>query len=104
MLLLLDLHSHGYTLAGVFFGLWLVPLGYLAHKSGLFPRPLGILLVIAGGAWIAGTLAAFGWADLPGAVHTVLTAPTVAEFWMVAYLVTKGVRAPRADQLAPAAA
>ncbi|MGQ0678916.1 MAG: DUF4386 domain-containing protein [Actinomycetota bacterium] len=104
VLLLLDLHHYGYTLAGVFFGLWLVPLGYLAHRSGLFPPLLGILLVVAGGAWIADTLAAFAWPDLPEAVHTVLTAPTVAEFWMVAYLVTKGVRAPRADQLAPAAA
>ncbi len=104
VLLLLDLHHYGYTLAGIFFGLWLLPLGYLAHKSGLYPKLLSILLVVAGGAWIAGTLAAFAWPGLPGAVHAIITAPTVAEFWMVAYLVTKGVRAPRADQLAPAAA
>jgi hypothetical protein len=104
VLLLLDLHDHGYTLAGVFFGLWLLPLGSLARRSGLFPPLLGAALVVAGGAWIAGTLAAFAWPNLPAAVHTILTAPTVAEFWMIAYLLTKGVRTPKPGQLAPAAA
>jgi hypothetical protein len=104
VLLLLDLHDHGYTLAGIFFGLWLLPLGHLVRASGSFPRLLGTLLLVAGGAWIAGTLAAFAWPDLPPAIHTIITAPTVAEFWMVAYLLTKGVRTPRTDQLAPAAA
>jgi hypothetical protein len=103
VLLLLDMHDHGYTIAGVFFGLWLLPLGYLAYQSGRFPRVLGILLVGAGGSWIVGTLVAFLWPDLPAVVHTIIAAPTVAEFWMIAYLVTKGVRAPRPDQLAPAA-
>ncbi|HVM21475.1 MAG TPA: DUF4386 domain-containing protein [Egibacteraceae bacterium] len=104
VLLLLDLHHHGYALAGIFFGLWLLPLGYLAHTSGLFPKLLGVLLVAAGGAWIVGTLAVFAWPDLPTAVHTIIEAPKFAEFWMVAYLITKGVRAHRADRPVPAAA
>ena len=104
VLLLVDLHGHGYTIAGIFFGLWLLPLAYLAYKSGLFPRLLSILLAVAGGSWIAATLVTFLWPELPAVVHALLTAPTVAEFWMIAYLVTKGVRAPQADQLAPAAA
>jgi hypothetical protein len=41
VLLLLDLHDHGYSIAGVFFGLWLLPLGYLAYRSRLFPRVKG---------------------------------------------------------------
>lgn len=102
VLLLLDLHEHGYSIAGVFFGLWLLPLGYLAYRSGLFPRVLGVALLIAGGSWIVGTLAGFLWPDVPAVVHTVITAPTVAEFWMIAYLLFKGVRVP--DPLAPAAA
>lgn len=103
VLLLVDMHEAGFTIAGIFFGLWLLPLGYLAYKSGLFPRMLGILLVVAGGAWIVGTLVAFLCPDVPGLVHTIITAPTAAEFWMVAYLVIKGVRAPRPDQLAATA-
>ena len=94
VLLLLDLHGQGYTLAGIFFGLWLLPLSYLAHRSGLFPRLLGVLLAVAGGSWIVDTLAAFAFPDLPTMAHTILTAPRFAEFWLIAYLLVKGVRTP----------
>ena len=103
VLLLLDLHQVGYTLAGVFFGLWLLPLGYLAYRSGLFPRSLSILLAVAGGSWIVDTLAVFLFPDLPAMVHTILTAPTFAEFWLIAYLLIRGVRTPAAGQLRPRA-
>ena len=99
VLLLLDLHQVGYTLAGVFFGLWLLPLSYLAYRSDLFPRSLSILLALAGGSWIVDTLAAFLFPDLPAVVQAILRAPTLAELWLIAYLLTRGVRAPAAGQL-----
>jgi hypothetical protein len=98
--LLLDMHDHGYTIAGLAFGLCLFPLGYLAYHSSRFPRVLGILLVVS---WVVSTLVGFGWPDLPAVVHKIIAPPPVADFWMVLYLVTKGVRVPRPDQLAPAA-
>lgn len=101
VLLLLELHQVGYTLAKVFFGLWLLPLGYLAYRSGLFPRPLGVLLAVAGGSMIVDTFAVFGLSNLPAVVHTILTAPGFAEFWLVAYLLIKGVRTPVVGQLTP---
>lgn len=91
-LLLVDLHHHGYRLAGIFFGLWLLPLGYLVLRSGAFPRSLGIALVVAGVAWIVDTLVGFAAPELPDLVHVVLTAPTLAELWMVLYLLVRGVR------------
>jgi hypothetical protein len=103
VLLLTDMHDAGYTLAGAFFGLWLLPLGYLVRRSGLFPRGLGVLLVLAGGAWIIGTLVEFLWPDLPGALHTLIAAPTIAEFWMVLYLLTRGVREPQSNAVSPGA-
>ena len=42
-LLLLDTQHYGILVAQIFFGLWLVPLGYLAYKSGWFPKALVIL-------------------------------------------------------------
>jgi len=42
----LDLHTAGFSIASVFWGLWLLPLGYLVYKSGFLPRILGILLII----------------------------------------------------------
>lgn len=98
--LLLDMHDHGYTIAGLAFGLCLFPLGYLAYHSSRFPRVLGILLVVS---WVVSTLVGFGWPDLPAVVHKIIAPPPVADLWMVLYLVTKGVRVPRPDQLAPAA-
>jgi len=99
-LLLVDMHHHGYTIAGVFFGQCLFLLGYLAYHSSRFPRVLGILLVVSS---VVSTLVGFGWPDLPAVVHKIIAPPPVADFWMVLYLVTKGVRVPRPDQLAPAA-
>ena len=94
VLLLMDMHHYGYILAGVFFGLWLLPLGYLARKSGYFPPLLGTLLIVAGGAWIVDTLVRFIAPDLSEAVHFVLTLPTFAEFALLLYLLIRGVRAP----------
>jgi len=44
--LFLDLHEHGINIAGIFWGLWLFPMGYLVFKSGFIPRILGVLLII----------------------------------------------------------
>lgn len=46
--LFLDLHQHGIMIAQVFWGLWLIPMGYLIYRSGFIPRLLGVLLVIGG--------------------------------------------------------
>ena len=101
VLLLLDLHQVGYTLAGIFFGLWLLPLSYLAYRSGLFPRSMSVLLLVAGGSWIMDTFAAFLFPDLPAVAHTILRAPTVAELWLIAYLLVIGVRTAKPGNAAP---
>ncbi len=103
-LLLLDLHGYGYALGGVFFGLWLLPMGYLAHRSSLFPRPLGVLLVIGGFAWIADPVIAFALPDAPGLLRTLVEVPTsVAEFGLMLYLLVCGVRSPAASRTAVSA-
>jgi hypothetical protein len=94
-LLLVDMHHSGYAIAGVFFGLWLLPLGYLAYRSGMFPRALGVLLMIAGVSWIIHTLVKFLVPNLGEIFQIILTAPTLAEFGLLLYLLIKGVRVPR---------
>jgi hypothetical protein len=47
------MQHNGYLIASLFFGLWLLPLGYLVIKSGYFPKPLGVLLIIGGIAYTA---------------------------------------------------
>ena len=50
--LFLELHRYGYLVAEVFFGLWLLPLGYVVFRSGMFPRVLGAGLVIGSAAYM----------------------------------------------------
>ncbi len=44
-LLFLNLHKSGFIIAQIFFGTWLLPLGYLVYKSGFLPKWLGMLLM-----------------------------------------------------------
>lgn len=43
------------------------------------------------------------WPALPAVLHAVLAPPPVADLWLVAYLVTKGVPTRTPEQPAPAA-
>lgn len=42
----LNSYSNGFMIAQIFYGAWLLPLGYLVFKSGYVPRVLGVLLMI----------------------------------------------------------
>jgi len=93
VLLLLDIQHYGTLIAQVFFGLWLVPLGYLAYKSGWFPKALSLLLVVTCGAYLVDLLAAFLVPDVSAQIHGFLAIPpAIAEPWMVGYLLVKGVK------------
>jgi len=95
-MLMLDLQHYGYAIAGIFFGLWLVPLGYLAFRSGMFPRVLGVVLVLGGVGYLFDTLATFVAPELTPIVHPVAALlGIVAEVSLLAYLVVKGVRDPQ---------
>jgi len=45
-MLFLRLHGHGFDIAGIFWGLWLFPLGLLVYRSGFLPRILGVGLIL----------------------------------------------------------
>jgi hypothetical protein len=53
-----DLHQYGLNIDKVFWGLWLLPMGYLVFKSGFLPRILGLLLIIGGVGWLTEFLTA----------------------------------------------
>src|SRR5271157_1186421 len=77
VLLLLDTQHYGTLIAQVFFGLWLVPIGYLAYKSaGWFPKWLGVVLIVGGACYIVDLLVAFLIPDLGQMVHTFATIPS----------------------------
>ena len=96
-LLLLDAHHYGVFVAQVFFGLWLVPLGYLAWRSsGMLPAWLGVMLIAGGCYYLVDLLAAFLAPGLSSAIHAfIIIPPTIAEVSAVVYLLAVGVRTPR---------
>ncbi len=84
--------GHLWLVGGIFFGLWLIPMGWLARRSGWMPRLLGPVLIIGGVGYVANTLLGYALPD-PGLVVDLLTVPaTVGELWMVGYLCLRGVR------------
>ena len=99
VLLLLDIQHYGTLSAQVFFGLWLAPLGYLAYKSGMFPKALGIVLVAATVCYLVDLLAAFLLPDFGKQIHPfIVILPAIAEIWMVLYLLVVGVKTVKADK------
>ncbi|MEU7822491.1 DUF4386 domain-containing protein [Catellatospora sp. NPDC049133] len=90
-LLLYDLSGAAFALGGLFFGLWLMPMGWLAVHSGYMPRPLGWILIAGGVGYILSVLAAVLVPDLPVAVTVLVVPATVGEFWMVGHLLVRGV-------------
>ena len=105
MLLLLDAQHYGLLTAQIFFGLWLVPLGYLAYKSGMFFKPLSVLLVVGAACYLADMLTAFLLPDIANAIHSYVTIPSaIAEIWMVGYLLVIGVKTNKPGEPIPAAA
>ena len=93
VMLLMDMHHYGFLIAQIFFALWLVPLGILAYQSGMFPRALGIVLVVAGVSYLVDMIAAFVFPEISAAIHGFLAIPpTIAEVWTLVYLLVVGVK------------
>jgi Domain of unknown function (DUF4386) len=106
VLLLLDAQHYALLIAQIFFGLWLAPLGYLAYRSGWFPKTLGVLLVAACASYLVDLLAAFLFPDFGKAIHGfAIILPAVAEPSMVLCLLVVGVktRKPTAERILAAA-
>src|SRR6202043_259054 len=97
-MLMVDIQHYGLLIASIFFGLWLGPLGYLAYKSGWFPKALGIGLIVGGASYLGDMLAAFLLPDLGKAIHGYLNIlAAIAEVSMVVYLLLIGVNTKKSD-------
>jgi hypothetical protein len=93
----LDLHGAGYMIAQVFFGLWLLPLGYLIYRSGFIPKVIGILLIVACVGYLV-DVATFFLA--PGFDLVVSEFTFVGELALMLWLVVRGVNVERWERRA----
>lgn len=89
--LLGQLIKHSWNIGGLFFGLWLIPMGHIVVTSKRWPLWLGRILILGGAGYIISTLLYYMAFRHP--LLDVLTIPaTVGEFWMIGYLLIYGIR------------
>jgi hypothetical protein len=84
----LDLNHYGAFIAAIFWGLWLLPMGYLVFRSGFLPRIIGVLLIIAGFGYIIDSAALF---LLPDLNIDISQFTFIGELLMLLWLLIKGV-------------
>ena len=90
----LRLHGQGVTVASVFWGLWLFPFGLLVIRCGFIPRILGVLLIVAGIAYLATAAATLVATPYASIVSTVCAPLIVAEVPIIFWLAFWGARTP----------
>ena len=90
-LLFLDFHGQGYFIAGMFSGLFLLPLGYLFFKSGFVPRLLGILVMIGCFGYLLELLVIFVVPSYEIISYLGLAVAIIAEFSLTFWLLVKGI-------------
>jgi hypothetical protein len=90
-------------LATIFWGLWMMPLGWLSWRSGLVPKAIGFGLVAGGVGYLSGFVLPVLGVDAPPAVAGALTLVTlVSEFAFMGWLIARGA-GKAAPALHPAA-
>lgn len=80
--------------SALFFGLWLIPMGLCVLRSGWMPRPLGRLLVAGGVGYVLSAFVRYLLPDASAVADLLAVPASVGEFWMVGYLLVRGVRRP----------
>jgi uncharacterized protein DUF4386 len=98
--LFVRLHGAGISVVSVFWGLWLFPFGLLVIRSGFIPPVLGVLLWIAGGAYVTSSFATLVLPRYAPLVSQVLLPLELGELPIVVWLVVWGART-RASQSVP---
>ena len=91
-MLFLNLHGYGFDVAGIFWGLWLFPLGLLVYRSGFIPRLLGVLLVLNGFTYPANSLTSLLAPQYEHIVSRWMTPLSFGELVFMFWLLIMGAR------------
>ena len=99
--LLYQLNDATWSFGGLFFGLWLIPMGYVVFKYRVMPALLGWVLMVGGVTYVVDTYLTMIVPDAPEAISLGLTGvATIGEFWIIGYLLILGIR--NTDRTSPA--
>ena len=91
--LLFTLSAIAWKVGGVFFGLWLIPMGWFAISTRRMPRILGWILVIGGVGYLVNAFLSVAVQQAPSVLVDLTVIPaTIGELWVVGYLLVRGIR------------
>jgi Domain of unknown function (DUF4386) len=83
--------ANAWSMGGLFFGLWLIPMGYMVIESNRMPRWLGYTLIAGGIGYLLNTF--LKYADFTNLLVDLFVIPaTIGEFWIIGYLLIYGIR------------
>jgi hypothetical protein len=83
--------TNAWSIGGLFFGLWLIPMGYIVISSGRMPIWLGRILIMGGIGYLLQTfIRCIG--DQSSYIDILVIPATVGELWMIGYLLIYGIR------------
>jgi hypothetical protein len=96
-MLFVNLHSRGFDVAGIFWGLWLFPLGLLVYRSRFLPRFLGVWLGLGGFAYVIMSLTGVLLPQYHDRVFTYGQPAFFGEVALMLWLIIKGAKPPAPD-------
>lgn len=89
--LLSQIMDNAWGVGSLFFGLWLLPMGYIIVSSKRMPVWLGRTLIIGGTGYIISAF--FDYLGMKHPLFDLLVIPaTIGEFWIIGYLLIFGLR------------
>ena len=89
-MLFLTLRHGGVQVAGIFWGLWLFPLGMLVYRLGFLPRILGVLLMGACFGYLANSFTSLVLPRYVDVVYQWVNPLQFAELLLILWLLIKG--------------
>jgi hypothetical protein len=91
--LFLEINNYGSLTLEMFWGLWLLPFGYLVYKSGFIPRLLGIFLILNGIAYIISSFVSLLFPDYQTIISQfAMPFLILGEISITLWLLIKGVK------------
>lgn len=90
--LFLNLRGDGFDVAGIFWGLWLFPLGMLVYRSGFIPRFIGVLLMIGTFAYLANSFTSLVWPEYAAGVSRWMDPLQAVELMFMLWLLIMGAK------------
>jgi hypothetical protein len=89
-------HDYGIMMLGIYYGLWLIPLGILFWKADFMPNIIGGMLILGGATYLYDS---FAFILAPNyRIDAMMMIVTIAEISTVFWLLIKGILTPKTNE------